>query len=75
MYLHYVADSIYITYKVTVDDFLLCFAYETFLSVQQCSANILGPNLLWYPFNCRNVLVKWLSVLIAHCPEIFEKSK
>jgi len=36
LYLHYITDSKYITYKVTVDDFLLYFACRTsLLRVQQ----------------------------------------
>jgi len=55
---------------VTVGDFLLHFACVTsLLSVQRSSASILGLHLLWYRFTM--VEVKWLSVVIAHCPQIF----
>ena len=58
--------------KVTVDDVLLHFACGTFLLSVQQSAIISGLNFPWYRFSVlQNVSVKSLSVLSAHCPEIF----
>jgi len=73
LYLHHATERVYITEKVTVDDFLLNFACRTSVpSVQAViSHHTETPLALLALFHGGNVPVKSLSVYIAHCLTIF----
>ena len=71
LYLHLIIESIYVTQKVTVDDFLLYFANGMSLLSVTTNPPAYWDYLAWYCFSMLNVLVKSLFMLIPHCPEIF----
>jgi hypothetical protein len=73
LYLHYNTESIHTTKIVTLEHLPLPLSCGTsLLSAQQPSASILELHFaLASVFRGGNILVKSLSVLIGHCPDIF----